>query len=254
MKKILLALALSLFASNAYAVCSQIPLNVKDASNNTVAMSSASAGDGNCKTYIDADTSSQIHTDLAAINTTAGAAIPSQSPAVPVGGIGICDGANGTTNPCTTAATVKAASTAATATDKALVVAISPNNTPTVTPVPTAGQGCTPYHLAGGTGASTNANVVKASAGTLCHLSVISTSATLAYLKLYNLTSATCSSATGIVHVIPIPASAAGAGFVVPLPMGEAYGTGISYCVTGGGGDTDNTNATTGIFIEGSYK
>lgn len=66
MKKALLALALSLIASSANAVCSQIPLNVKDASSNTVAMSSASAADGNCKTYIDADTSSQLHTDLTA--------------------------------------------------------------------------------------------------------------------------------------------------------------------------------------------
>lgn len=50
------------------------------------------------------------------------AAIPSQSPTVPVGGVGICDSANGTTNPCTTAVTVKAASTPAVATDKAIVV------------------------------------------------------------------------------------------------------------------------------------
>lgn len=66
MKKLLLAFVLSLIGSQAWAVCSQIPLNVKDANNNTVAMSSASAGDGNCKTYIDADTASQIHTDLTA--------------------------------------------------------------------------------------------------------------------------------------------------------------------------------------------
>jgi hypothetical protein len=123
-----------------------------------------------------------------------------------------------------------------------------------VTPAPTAGQGCTAYHLSGGTTASTNSNAIKASTGTLCELTIISTSATLGYLKLYNLTSATCSSATGLVHVIPIPASATGGGFVRSMAMGEAYGTGISYCVTGGGGDTDNTNAPTGIFIEGSYK
>ena len=66
MRKILLALALSLVASAAHATCSQIPLNVKDASSNTVAMSSATSADGNCKTYIDEDTSSQFHSDLTA--------------------------------------------------------------------------------------------------------------------------------------------------------------------------------------------
>jgi hypothetical protein len=73
---------------------------------------------------VDSVTNSQ----LAGILTNTGAALPSQSAAVPVGGLGICDGANGTTNPCTTVATVKAASTAPAAADKALVVGLSPNN------------------------------------------------------------------------------------------------------------------------------
>lgn len=115
--------------------------------------------------------------------------------------------------------------------------------------------GCTPYHLSGGTTASTNSTLIKNAAGTLCGITAISTSATLAYLKVYNLASApTCSSATGIVHVYPIPASATGAGVRITTAPGEAYGTGIGFCVTGGGTDTDNTNAPTGIFIEGSYK
>jgi len=65
---------------------------------------------------------------LKTISGNTGAAIPSQSSTVPIGGTSLCDGANGTTNPCTTAATVKAASTAAAATDKGLVVSLSPNN------------------------------------------------------------------------------------------------------------------------------
>lgn len=60
----------------ANAVCSQIPLNVKDASGNTVAMSSGSANDGACKTYIDADTASVLYGILAQINTAALASIP----------------------------------------------------------------------------------------------------------------------------------------------------------------------------------
>lgn len=64
LKKILLAIGLSLIASSAWATCGAIPLTVKDASNATQNISSATAADGNCKTYIDADTSSQLHTDI----------------------------------------------------------------------------------------------------------------------------------------------------------------------------------------------
>lgn len=120
----------------------------------------------------------------------------------------------------------------------------------------TTAGGCTPYHLAGGTAASTNSTSIKGSAGTLCHLVAISTSATVVYLRVYNSASApTCSSATGATHTYPVPASATGAGVVVALgPFGEAFTTGIGFCVTGGGSDTDNTNAVTGIYIEGSFK
>ena len=116
--------------------------------------------------------------------------------------------------------------------------------------------GCTPYHLSGGTAASTNSTSVKGSAGTLCSLTAINTTATVYYLRMYNLSSApTCSSATGAVHTYPIPASATGAGLTIPLgAFGEAYGTGIGFCVTGGGSDTDNTSAATGVYIEASYK
>jgi hypothetical protein len=125
-----------------------------------------------------------------------------------------------------------------------------------VTPTPTAGQGCTPYHLSGGTAASTNSTSVKASAvGTVCRWTLVSTSATLAYLKVYDSAGApTCSSATGLKHVYPIPSGTTGGGLQVIDVMGEAYANGIGFCVTGGGGDTDNTNAPTGVYIEASIK
>lgn len=115
--------------------------------------------------------------------------------------------------------------------------------------------GCTPYHLANGSAASTNSTNIKGSAGTLCEMTVINTTATIYYLKIYNASSApTCSSATGLVHVYPIPASATGAGIQRSVPLGEAYGTGIGFCLTASGTDTANDNAATGVFIEASYK
>lgn len=116
--------------------------------------------------------------------------------------------------------------------------------------------GCTPYHLSGGTAASSNATSVAIGGRTLCKMTAISTSGTIAYLKLYDVNgSPTCSSATGLKHVYPIPANTSGAGFTDGQgAWGEKYANGISFCVTGGGGDTDATNAPTGVFIEGNYN
>ena len=103
--------------------------------------------------------------------------------------------------------------------------------------------------------ASTNATNVKASAGTVSTISVVNTTATLYYLRMYNLASApTCSSATGFVNTIPIPASTSGAGIVIPITLPHAYTTGIGYCLTGGGSSTDNTNAATGVYINIWYE
>lgn len=117
--------------------------------------------------------------------------------------------------------------------------------------------GCTPYHLAGGTAASTNSTNIKTTAGTLCDLVAINTTSTTYFLRMYDAAAApTCSSATGAVHDYPIPnAAGAGTGFVRPIaPFGEAYVNGIGFCVTGAGTDTDTTNAATGVYIEASYK
>jgi hypothetical protein len=65
-KKLLLTLGLVLFTSQAWATCGAIPLTIKDASNTTQNISSATASDGNCKTYTDWDLGSQAHADATA--------------------------------------------------------------------------------------------------------------------------------------------------------------------------------------------
>ena len=103
--------------------------------------------------------------------------------------------------------------------------------------------------------ASTNATQVKASPGTVYSIVAVNTTATIYYLRLYNLAAApTCSSATGFVATIPVPASASGAWIQIPLPVGQAYSTGIGFCLTGGAGSTDNTNAATGVYVTIIYK
>jgi hypothetical protein len=103
--------------------------------------------------------------------------------------------------------------------------------------------------------ASTNSTNVKASAGNVYGITLINTTATLYYLRLYNTASApTCSSATGYVTTIPVPASTSGAGVTVSLPVGISFSTGISYCLTGGPTSTDNTNAAVGVYGMVNYK
>lgn len=119
--------------------------------------------------------------------------------------------------------------------------------------VPTAGL--TSYTAAG---ASTNATNVKNAAGTVYGYSLTNTTTTIYYLRMYNLASApTCSSATGYVGTIPIPPAAAAGGAggrEITKNIGQAFTTGVGFCITGGASSTDNTNAATGVFVEILYK
>jgi hypothetical protein len=106
--------------------------------------------------------------------------------------------------------------------------------------------------------ASNNSTNVKASAGRILGVYLVNTTATVYYLKFYNLAAApTCSSATGWLFTLPIPASATstGGGFSMNFgPTGFAMSAGVGYCITGGAANTDNTNAATGIYGVVQYK
>lgn len=170
----------------------------------------------------------------------------------------VADGTNGP-------AAVKAASTAAVAADKSLVVAISPNS-PNVNIQTNASVVPNPQSVSGAavsacnilSAASTNATSCKGSAGNFYGFEIYNTTTTVYYLRLYNTASApTCSSSTGFIRSIPIPpAGSAGqvGGIVSNLVFPTNYGTGIGYCITGGSSSTDNTNAATGIFGEVRYE
>lgn len=105
--------------------------------------------------------------------------------------------------------------------------------------------------------ASTNATNCKSSAGNFFGFDVYNTTTTVYYLRLYNTSSSpTCSSATGFIRSVPVPPGAS-SGLVGGIVENQAYptnySTGISYCITGGSGSTDNTNAAAGIFGEIRY-
>lgn len=103
--------------------------------------------------------------------------------------------------------------------------------------------------------ASTNSTNCKNGSGNLYSVLLINTTATLYYLRIYNTSTApTCSSATGFLQSIPVPASATGAGFSFTPAVPIGFSTGISFCFTGGSGSTDNSNAATGVFGVLEYK
>lgn len=107
--------------------------------------------------------------------------------------------------------------------------------------------------------ASNNFTTVKASAGRVLGMYLVNTTATVYYIRFYNdaaMVTGDCASATNWMFSMPIPSnSTSGAGFSMPFPSGGlAFGTGIGYCITGGGSSSDNTSAATGIYGLISYK
>lgn len=105
------------------------------------------------------------------------------------------------------------------------------------------------------TTASTNCASIKASPGTLYGVTAITTSATVNWVKYYNITTTPSTAVDTPIMSFAIPASASGAGFTNPIPaVGVNFGTGIGRCVTGGYIDLDNTNAVAGTIVNEMYK
>lgn len=121
-----------------------------------------------------------------------------------------------------------------------------------VVPAPATTSGCTLGKTL--SAASTNSTSIKGSAGTLCSLTVVNTTATIYYLKFYDkATAPTCNSDT-VIGSIPIQVTSVSDGMVDVGPYGWAFTLGIGFCLTGALADNDNTNAATGVAITYSYK
>jgi hypothetical protein len=81
--------------------------------------------------------------------------------------------------------------------------------------------------------ASTNATTVKSSAATLYGIVCFNLNAAPRYLKLYNKATAPDENDTPVQRYM-IPGNAEGRGFVIPIPQGLAFATGLGYrLVTG---------------------
>lgn len=103
--------------------------------------------------------------------------------------------------------------------------------------------------------ANTTAIVVKASPGQLYGLQLFNNATTIAYLKIYDATSATAGSGTPALRLM-IPAPPVGGGGVVyHFANGLQFATGITYIVTTGIADADTgAPAATTYLVNAFYK
>ncbi len=107
--------------------------------------------------------------------------------------------------------------------------------------------GATAYHVIAA--ASDNHVVIKAGAGTVYTITGTSIHSTYQYVRLYDATTGFngCNSATNLKAGYIIPGATTGGGGTFSLPVGLAFATGISICITGAFSDTDTTNATASV-------
>jgi len=95
---------------------------------------------------------------------------------------------------------------------------------------------------------NTTAIVVKSGAGQLYKVRATNNSGTIAYIKIYDATSATAGSGTPV-DTIMIPSSTSGTGIVDTTDVGAVHATGITYIVTTGIGDADSTAPAANAYI-----
>jgi hypothetical protein len=137
---------------------------------------------------------------------------------------------------------------------------VQPGNTANTTPwltteTPATAGGLTNYVLE--PAASDNHANIKNGAGQVYGIHVFNNQATINYGRLYNAATGFngCASATNLIYEFQIPGNTTGAGFVVAVPEGLAFGTGISICVTSTFGQTSVASATaSAISLNVLYK
>lgn len=113
-----------------------------------------------------------------------------------------------------------------------------------------ASAGATPYHLV--TAASTNATVVKNSAGTLFSVSICNTNASVRFLKFVDKATAPTAGSETILHTIACQGS--NGTNVVSFPKGLRFTAGISFFAVTGLADTVSTGVGADMTFDLTYK
>ena len=123
---------------------------------------------------------------------------------------------------------------------------VSITGTPSVTATP-----ASPTSAAVVSTASTNAAVIKSSAGSLFNVAVSNVTATQAFVKLYNKSTAPTVGTDVPVITIPVPANST-INFDIGS-VGARFSSGIGRAVTGAAAATDTTNAVAGVQVLVTY-
>lgn len=105
------------------------------------------------------------------------------------------------------------------------------------------------------TTASTNATSVQNGPTRVTMWAPVNTTATIAYIHVYDVTTVgfACGGVTEK-HIIPVPASATGAGIAPPMTEAELYSSGLNFCVTGSGAAGDTSNAVAGVYVNYAFR
>ena len=97
---------------------------------------------------------------------------------------------------------------------------------------------------------NTTAIVIKSTTGTVYSVEAFNNGTTLAYIKLYNASTATCGTGTPYArYLIPFGSSSSGGGFNISNINGDIFGDGIVMCVTTGIADNDTTAPAANAYI-----
>jgi hypothetical protein len=118
---------------------------------------------------------------------------------------------------------------------------------PVVQPsAPNTATGGTPFPILASTSASTNATLIKNTPTVLFGCQASNGTTTAAWLHIFNSASAPVPGTTVAIKTLIIPGPAAGGGGTNAIfgPGGIALSAGLGITITGGAGNTDNTNYT----------
>lgn len=128
----------------------------------------------------------------------------------------------------------------------------TPGTTNAVQDIPAASGGLSKFHLVAA--ATDNATSVKASAGQVYSITAFNLNAAARYLKFHN-TAGTPTAGSGVTDTYLIPGNTAGAGLVINIDKGIAFGTGIGITIVTGITDASTTAvAASEIVVNIYYK
>jgi len=128
----------------------------------------------------------------------------------------------------------------------------TPGTTNAIQDIPATTGGLSKFHLV--SAATDNATNVKGSAGQVYAITAFNLNASARYLKFHN-TSGTPTAGSGVTDTFMIPGNTAGAGLVLNIDKGIAFGTGIGITLVTGIADNNTTAvAASEIVINIYYK